>query len=358
MTTRLLNLCGLHLGSPERLLGARPDNPAGFWENVDFVTLADRILTSRGAGWDLPPAESVDPDQLLAYVPQALRCLETVEAGATDLWGWKDPRSSLLLPFWAAQLDRPRVVVCLRDPVEVAASLSRRNGFSPAFGLDLWRRYGERLEADLTRLGIEHIVTHYDALMTHPRRELRRLTVWLGWEAPEATIAEAAASIRGQLRHHRAARQAGPLPAAVSALYGRLRAAAGPNVPGAVVVGAEQLEQWIACGEKRYTAGDFAAAVEIFRQVLDQDEGHARARNNLACALWESGRHDDAVFEAVSALKHAPDDADAVWNLSQFLHASGRAADAAELVGSYLQRHPDSPRLADALEAWTTAVPS
>ncbi len=350
MTTRLLNLCGLHLGQTERLLEARPDNPAGFWENVDFVTLADRILASRGAGWDFPPATTIDPNQLLAYAPQAAQCIAGVQAGATDVWGWQDPRSSLLLPFWAAQLDQPRVVVCLRDPIEVAASLSRRNGISQALGLDLWHRYNERLEEDLAVLDLDCIVTHYDTLLAEPKNELRRLTEWLGWDVPDATLHEATASIRPQLRNHE--RGAESLSPEVRDLYQRLCRRAGPNLPWIESADPTRLEQWIACGERRYTAGDYAAAVEIFRQVLQQDESRARARNNLACALWESGMRDDAVFEAVKALKNAPDDVDSIWNLSQFLHACGRTDEAAELVDSYLQRHPGAVELAAERSSW------
>jgi len=46
-------------------------------------------------------------------------------------WAWKDPRLCLTLPFWLEVLDaRPAMVVCLRNPLEIAASLAERNGFA------------------------------------------------------------------------------------------------------------------------------------------------------------------------------------------------------------------------------------
>lgn len=356
MTTRLLNLCGLHLGDRERLLRARPDNPAGFWENLDFVTLDDRILTSLGAGWDLPPTESVDPARLEAFAPAARRCIESASAGATDLWGWKDPRCSLLLPFWTAHLATPRVVVCLRHPLEVAASLSKRNGFSRQLGLKLWLAYQHRLEEDLAALPrVQALVTHYDALMRHPRRELQRLTRWLGWSTSDEVLKEATASIRADLRHHDAQPLPPDAPAGLEAMYERWCEKAGPNLTAEATADPDRIAEGLRQGERRYAAGDFSAAVDAFRKVLRLDAACLRARNNLACALWATGRQDDAIFEAVGALKSDPDDADATWNLSQFLHHIGRTGEAAELLENYLQRHPGAREVSAELQRWSTS---
>ena len=123
---------------------------------------------------------------------------------ATRVWGWKDPRGSLLLPFWSRVVPHLKVVICLRDPHEVAASLSKRNGFSTQTGLLLWRQYNERLEQDLQAApGMESIVTHYETLLAHPERELGRLIDWLDWPVAPETITEACATIKPELRHHR-----------------------------------------------------------------------------------------------------------------------------------------------------------
>ena len=218
MTTRLLNLCGLHLGSPQRLLGPQPDNPQGFWENLDFVTLDDRILARMNGAWDLPPAgnpnPAADPALLTEFLAPAKACAAAVTESANSVpgddsrpprgWGWKDPRCSLLLPFWTRALPGLRVVTCLRDPLEVAASLTRRNGFSTQLGVHLWQVYNERMNQALQAdPGIDTTVSDYEALLTHPHRELSRLIDWLGWQVSDETIAEACATIKPELRHHR-----------------------------------------------------------------------------------------------------------------------------------------------------------
>ena len=58
MVSRLLNLCGLYLGPESELLPPQPDNPEGYWENIRFVEINDRLLAHLDAGWDLAPGVS------------------------------------------------------------------------------------------------------------------------------------------------------------------------------------------------------------------------------------------------------------------------------------------------------------
>ncbi|MBU8870992.1 MAG: sulfotransferase [Gemmatimonadales bacterium] len=239
MVTRLLNLCGLHLGDPRRLLKAQPDNPQGFWENLDFVTLDDRILARMNGAWNLPPVEKPnmghDSALLAEFGASALACV-TAASGRplfSHGWGWKDPRCSLLLPFWSEIVPDMKVLVCLRDPGEVSASLNKRNGFSTRLGLHLWQQYNERLEQDLLCLsGVESMVTHYEAILAHPDRELRRLTEWLGWPVTDELISHACESIKPELRHHRqgfGSKDVPPHEKTYGRLYERLCGRAGPN---------------------------------------------------------------------------------------------------------------------------------
>ena len=77
---------------------------------------------------------------------QARRAFRRVHPGAP--WVWKDPRTSVLLPFWRATLG-PRVssVVVFRNPFEVARSLHSRHGLPAPFGIALWERYNRLILA-------------------------------------------------------------------------------------------------------------------------------------------------------------------------------------------------------------------
>ena len=228
MVARLLNLCGLWLGPPEDLVPPAPDNPEGFWENVHLVGVNDLVLAALGGAWDAPPplpagwARRPDLDEL------ALAAAELVDRlAAAGPWAWKDPRSSLTLPFWQRVVPDLRVVVCIRNPVEVARSLRARDGMPLAEGLRLWEAYYARLLAD-TEPG-RRLVTHYAAYFDHARRELRRLLAFLGLTPPARTLCRALDAVGPRLRHQHAALQdvtaagAGP---GVTALYARLSAEA------------------------------------------------------------------------------------------------------------------------------------
>jgi serine protein kinase len=74
------------------------------------------------------------------------------------VWGWKDPRNSLTMPFWHSVYGRLRTIVVVRNPLEVVTSLHRRNGFSPALALTLWRIYAKLLRQ--TNIQHLHIAPH------------------------------------------------------------------------------------------------------------------------------------------------------------------------------------------------------
>ena len=200
MVTKLLHQAGLYLGPLEDLHPPGPANPEGFWEHRRFVRLNQQILGQLGAGWDYPPPLPVDwsLDRLAPLRAEA----ETLLEHFTDRepWGWKDPRNCLTLPFWQSLLDRPRVVIVVRNPLEVAHSLRKRNGFSPALGLALWHAYHERL---LDAVGpSDRIVTHYGMYFRNPESEFPRLLTFLDLPAPEDVIEEASTAMVADLRHH------------------------------------------------------------------------------------------------------------------------------------------------------------
>ncbi|HEX6688963.1 MAG TPA: sulfotransferase [Solirubrobacterales bacterium] len=159
LATRVLNLAGVYLGPEEELLDAdlrqladegervlakaRYSNPEGHWEHYRLMRLNERILKSLGGNWREPPQMSPgweSSQQLVAEREQA-EVLLAESFDGHELWGWKDPRNSLTLPFWQRLLPQMRYVVCLRNPIDVAASLERRDGMPIEQGLELWRTY-------------------------------------------------------------------------------------------------------------------------------------------------------------------------------------------------------------------------
>jgi hypothetical protein len=204
---RVLNLLGVDLGPEDHLLDAAPYNPKGLWEHRFFVELNDRILADLGGdcvdipafrpGWEKGP-------RLEDFRQRARRLIQEDFAGAAT-WGWKDPRTCLTLPFWQEILPPMRYVLSLRNPIDVARSLERRDGYSLRRGIYLWLAYTSAALEHTA--GLPRCLVFYEDILEDWDRELRRLGLFLG-DAERAGRPAVRAAVRDfidhNLRHHRA----------------------------------------------------------------------------------------------------------------------------------------------------------
>ncbi|MGL4463498.1 MAG: sulfotransferase family protein, partial [Planctomycetia bacterium] len=130
--TRVMSLLGVDL--PTNLLPANEGNETGHWESSEIVAVHDEMLEALGSSWDDPlalPPVWFDSD---AAEPYRRRLLELLRRDFADVDSFvvKDPRICRFVGFWTkllADFDaRPRFVLPLRHPLEVAASLKKRGG--------------------------------------------------------------------------------------------------------------------------------------------------------------------------------------------------------------------------------------
>src|SRR5688500_12617514 len=169
MVARVLEGCGLDLGGAVHFAPPAPDNRDGYWEDLRFVAMNDRILERLGGAWDHPPA-APRGWQASPELEAERRDAEELVSGRAEPWGWKDPRTSLTLPFWRGRLPAVKVVVCLRNPLEVADSLRARGYTSERFGLALWEAYHRALDEAVDESFA--LVTHYESFLADPGAEL------------------------------------------------------------------------------------------------------------------------------------------------------------------------------------------
>jgi GT2 family glycosyltransferase/glycosyltransferase involved in cell wall biosynthesis len=199
MLTRLLHACGLYLGPKDELMPAQADNPDGFWEHLGFVAVNDELLNELGGAWDLPPKR----DENFAHArldPLRMKARLLIESfNSAGLWGWKDPRNSLTLPFWQELLPGLKTLIMVRNPLEVAHSMKERNGTSYSFGLRLWEIYNRRVIESTNSQG--RLVTHYDLFFDNAETELRRIAEFVG--LPETEVHAAAKLVKKRRRHTR-----------------------------------------------------------------------------------------------------------------------------------------------------------
>lgn len=197
MLTRLLHGCGLYLGPKDALMPPQADNPDGFWEHLGFVALNDELLSDLGGAWDLPPKtnENLSGERLDLLRMKARLLIEGFHSA--QIWGWKDPRNSLTLPFWEDLLPGLKTLIIVRNPLEAAYSMRKRNGTSYAFGLRLWEIYNRRLIEAASKH--ERLVTHYDLFFENAEKELQRIGNFVG--LPDAKIRRAVELVATKRRH-------------------------------------------------------------------------------------------------------------------------------------------------------------
>lgn len=206
MITRLLHLCGLYLGQEKDMMKPQPENPEGYWENWKITRFNDEMLEKMGGNYHQPPhlAPGWLNDELFAGMKHRAKGLFT-EFETQPLWGWKDPRSMLLLDLWNEMFPDARYILCIRNPAETAESLAKRklHGIDFSAGLKLWQDYHENM---LRVLKPEQLViTHYMSYFYNPDAELRRVLDLLKVEASETQIKAAVQTVRRDLIHNMSA---------------------------------------------------------------------------------------------------------------------------------------------------------
>jgi GT2 family glycosyltransferase/glycosyltransferase involved in cell wall biosynthesis len=174
---------GVELGSD--LIAAGPkENPKGFFEDAWVLDLSERLLDRLALRWDSMALleegwwRRADLDELRLEACEQLRR----RFGRAPRFGFKNPRSARLLPFWQDVFSRldlgDSYVVVVRNPISVARSLAARNGFHPAKSHLLWLLH--TLEAWSHTAGRRRVFVDFDALVADPGACMRRVARGLG----------------------------------------------------------------------------------------------------------------------------------------------------------------------------------
>ena len=180
VVSRMLSLLGVHLGTHQSVSGTGADNPKGYWEHHQLVLLNEEILARFGGRWDEPPAfpPSWPSDPRLEDITEKARQLLTEDFAAEPVWGWKDPRTCLTIPFWQDLIGSIRYVMCVRNPCAVVASLSRRDGMSSEKAERLWLTHVQSSLAYTS--GQPRMFVFYEDIINDWAPELRRMAAFIG----------------------------------------------------------------------------------------------------------------------------------------------------------------------------------
>lgn len=155
MIAGILYHLGVFMGE-NLMVGDMPQQPHGYYEDREIISLNERLLTACKGSWDYPPPSISLPDdhELIEEMERLIESRERVGKG--KFWGWKDPRTVLTLPLYLPRLTGDVKIICMkRNRDQVIESLHKR-------------------EKNRTREWAEEI---HDIYMRHIQANLRGLDV-------------------------------------------------------------------------------------------------------------------------------------------------------------------------------------
>ncbi|MEG4585765.1 hypothetical protein QUA54_11190 [Microcoleus sp. MOSTC5] len=144
LTAAILQSAGVYIG--RKLLSPNVGNIKGHYENQDFYHFHMAVLESQGinsAGWTLQ--EKIDVEE--RFVEKAKEIIK--KNNLSLIWGWKEPRTTLFLDFWAELLPEAKFIFIYRYPWEVIDSLYRRGDHifqsQPDMAIKIWLHYNRKI---------------------------------------------------------------------------------------------------------------------------------------------------------------------------------------------------------------------
>jgi hypothetical protein len=174
-----------------------PDNPRGHWERWEIVEFHDRILGlfnrdyfGRFHDFALPVAWWADPR--VAQIRREIVAFLESRMG-DGYFGLKDPRTVRLMPVWHQIFNElklaPKLVLCLRNPAQVARSLHARDGLDPANGEYRWLAY--MIDFYRYTSNYECCAVEYEEWFDDPAANIEKLRKFLDlpWQQGESDLA-------------------------------------------------------------------------------------------------------------------------------------------------------------------------
>jgi len=186
---------GDDLGTPDEF------NEKGYFENRDFEVfehLPLKHVTGQDA-WDNPPTENSLNEILPMYEGQLKTLIS--KYSRSEIWGFKSARG-LCFPEYLKQIPNLHLIVNIRSPEAVVASLKRRNGIDHNHAINLWSLHYWRLMKFLSRNEIPYMIVNYDDLVDTTETVMRKVSRFIGIEITEEQIDKGHDLIDERLRHH------------------------------------------------------------------------------------------------------------------------------------------------------------
>jgi len=177
------------------LLERHPTNPAGHYEDKEFLALHNDILKAHNADHKVTSKVTWHIDPVFQERAKTL----IINREAYPLWGWKDPRTCLFLDLWKSLLPECLYLVCYRHYLPVILSMITRDMtfyeedtsrlrriLRPRYTqeyinaqantyLKVWIHYNSEILAQIESADFNFLLTSFDNLVKDPLVLIQRL---------------------------------------------------------------------------------------------------------------------------------------------------------------------------------------
>jgi hypothetical protein len=160
----MLDILGISMGT--ELMSATDANKKGYFENQNIFNFHDKeLFPLLNSSWDdiAKLQTNWHLNSKLDDLYEEAKNIILHDYKNDNIFAIKDPRISLLFPFWEKVLFELnigiKVLISLREPMEIAHSLSKRDGFQIEKSLFLWSKYllfAEYYTRDFQRVFIDY----------------------------------------------------------------------------------------------------------------------------------------------------------------------------------------------------------
>ena len=202
---------GVDMGDPATFYPADRWNPYGYYEQWDVITLNKSLLHGPYGklSYFLLPSTRTIMKRACGYAEQIRDVAHKYQQQVI-----KCPRFSLTLPAWTAHgADIERMIICLREPIQVAQSIRKRNRDLTWHGVYLWYAHNKRLLEHIGDIPVWYV--RYSHLIDRETslQELGHAFRFLGHDLGDAELkALVAERVKPELRNHAQVIQAYPRP--------------------------------------------------------------------------------------------------------------------------------------------------
>ncbi|ODA97559.1 hypothetical protein BFX40_15985 [Mesorhizobium sp. SEMIA 3007] len=168
----------LGAAGPKTPLPSHAANPRGFFESAPLALAHDELLALAGSSW--LDWRQLDQQRMNSKATepcrQKIKQLLIDEFGDEPLIVIKDPRTCRFVPFMSSILDEmnvsPVALLPVRNPLEVAYSLHRRDKITLPESLLLWLRHV--LEAEYHSRHMPRYILSYEGFLVDWRKHIDR----------------------------------------------------------------------------------------------------------------------------------------------------------------------------------------